>query len=70
MEFTFTLTYRLPESDGNQHDIVERLGAADCTDALVGIGQSSRLALAFTREAAKPAQVDVGLWRKFSAARA
>lgn len=52
MEYTFTLTYRLPESDGNQHDIVERLGAAGCTDALIGIGQSSRLALEFTREAA------------------
>ena len=52
MEYTFTLTYRLPESDGKQHDIVERLGAAGCTDALVGIGQSSRLALEFTREAA------------------
>lgn len=35
MEYTFTLTYRLPESDGNRHDIVERLGAAGCTDALV-----------------------------------
>jgi predicted DNA-binding transcriptional regulator AlpA len=40
------------ESDGNSHDMVERLGAAGCTDALIGIGQSSRLALEFTREAA------------------
>lgn len=52
MEYTFTLTYRLAESDGNSHDMVERLGAAGCTDALIGIGQSSRLALEFTREAA------------------
>ena len=28
MEYTFTLTYRLAESDGNSHDMVERLGAA------------------------------------------
>lgn len=52
MEYTFTLTYRLPDSDSNQASIVERLGAAGCTDALIGIGQSSRLALEFTREAA------------------
>ena len=51
MEYIFTLTYRLAESDGNPNDIVERLGATGCTDALIGIGQSSRLALEFTREA-------------------
>src|SRR5439155_384770 len=30
---------------------IERLGAAGCDDALVGIGQPGRIALEFTREA-------------------
>lgn len=51
MEYTFTLKYRLSEQDCNHEDIVERLGAAGCDDALVGVGQPGRLALEFTREA-------------------
>lgn len=52
MEYTFTLSYQLTEKDGNPDALVERLGASGCEDALVGIGQPSRLALEFTREAA------------------
>jgi hypothetical protein len=51
MEYIFTLKYQLSESDSNMDELVERLGAAGCDDALVGIGQPGRIALEFTREA-------------------
>ena len=51
MEYIFTLKYQLTEHDSDQDALVERLGDAGCDDALVGIGQPSRLALEFTREA-------------------
>lgn len=51
MEYTFTLKYQLDEHDSDRDALVERLGAAGCNDALVGIGQPGRLALEFTREA-------------------
>lgn len=51
MEYTFTLRYQLDECDSERNALVERLGAAGCDDALVGIGRHGRLALEFTREA-------------------
>jgi predicted DNA-binding transcriptional regulator AlpA len=51
MEYIFTLKYQLSEEDSDLDDIVERLGAAGCDDALVGVGQRGRIALEFTREA-------------------
>lgn len=51
MEYTFTLKYQLWERDHDPNDIIERLGAAGCEDALVGMGQAGRVALEFTREA-------------------
>jgi hypothetical protein len=51
MEFEFTLTLTLAEDDFDVDDLVERLGAAGCNDALVGIGQAGRVALNFNREA-------------------
>ncbi len=51
MEHIFTLKYQLSEEDSDHDDIVERLGAAGCDDALVGLGQPGRIALEFTREA-------------------
>lgn len=51
MEFSFTLKYQLSDDDCNLDELVERLGAAGCDDALVGIGQPGRIALEFTREA-------------------
>ncbi len=51
MEYTFTLKYQLAEKDANHDELVERLGAAGCDDALVGIGQPGRIALEFVREA-------------------
>jgi hypothetical protein len=50
MEYEFTLKLAVPE-DSQLDEIVERLGAAGSTDALVGIGQAGHVALAFTREA-------------------
>ena len=49
MEYEFTL--KLSTTAG-LHELVERLGEAGCTDALPGVGQPGRLALAFTRESA------------------
>jgi len=52
MEFEFTLKFTLAAgSSPNMDELVERLGAAGCNDALVGIGQTGRIALDFTREA-------------------
>lgn len=51
MEYRFTLKYHLAMHDDPPDALVERLGAAGCDDALVGIGQPGRIALEFTREA-------------------
>lgn len=51
MEYVFTLKFQLSEEDSDHDEIVERLGAAGCDDALVGVGQPGRIALEFTREA-------------------
>lgn len=51
MEYIFTLKYRLSPEDSDLDQITERLGAAGCDDALVGVGQPGRIALEFTREA-------------------
>ena len=51
MECTFTLKYRLRDGNDSVDDVVERLGAAGCDDALVGIGRAGCLSLDFTREA-------------------
>ncbi len=51
MEYTFTLKYRLLPADQNADDLIERLGAEGCDDALVGVGQPCPVALEFTREA-------------------
>ncbi len=51
MEYEFTLKFALSGSDHNADHIVERLGAAGCDDALVGIGMPGRVALSFDREA-------------------
>lgn len=50
-EYSFILKYRLSDQDCDADALVERLGEAGCTDALVGVGVAGRLALDFTREA-------------------
>jgi hypothetical protein len=52
MEYTFRLKYQLRESDQSVDDVVERLGANGCDDALVGIGRVGHVSLDFIREAA------------------
>ena len=56
MEYEFALKFALPENHEPVDEIVERLGAAGCEDALIGIGQAERIALDFTREAASAKQ--------------
>ena len=51
MRYQFTLRFTLPPSDAGHDDIVERLGAIGCTDALVGIGVAGYVCLEFCREA-------------------
>ncbi|WP_271196522.1 helix-turn-helix transcriptional regulator [Pseudomonas turukhanskensis] len=52
MDYIFTLKYQLPPHEQDMDALIGRLGEAGCDDALIGIGQPGRLALAFTREAA------------------
>jgi hypothetical protein len=49
--FEFELKFSLPKSSQKPESFVERLGEAGCTDALVGIGQTGRIAFHFTRDA-------------------
>ena len=51
MEHTFTLKYQLSAQDSDHKQLVERLGAAGCDDALVGIGHPGQIALEFIRDA-------------------
>jgi predicted DNA-binding transcriptional regulator AlpA len=50
MEYHFKLSYQLGAEDDDPDDIIERLGATGCDDALVGMGRPGRLALDFARE--------------------
>lgn len=56
MECLFTLRFKLSAPDADHDAIVERLGAAGCTDALVGIGAAGYVSLEFCREAASAAE--------------
>jgi len=56
MECRFTLRFKLSAPDADHDAIVERLGAAGCTDALVGIGAAGYVSLEFCREAASAAE--------------
>lgn len=50
MEFEFTLRFQLSEAVTDD-EALERLGAAGCTDALVGTGVAGKLSLMYCREA-------------------
>jgi predicted DNA-binding transcriptional regulator AlpA len=52
MEYEFTLQFKLDPKDSNHDELVERLGAAGCDDAMVGLGVVGHLGLEFMREAA------------------
>jgi hypothetical protein len=51
MEFEFEMKIKLGAASADPEALVERLGAAGCNDAVVGIGISGRIALSFTRDA-------------------
>jgi predicted DNA-binding transcriptional regulator AlpA len=50
MEYEFSLKFKLTGPAVTEDDIMERLGAADCTDALVGLGLPGYIGLDFIRE--------------------
>lgn len=52
MEYEFTLSYQLSDSDRDIDELIERLGRSGCDDATIGCGHPGRLGLMFTREAA------------------
>ena len=49
--YEFELKFSLPNTSQNPDIFIERLADSGCTDALVGIGQSGRVAFHFTRDA-------------------
>jgi len=51
MEHTFKLTFELIDKNIDMDILMERLGAAGCNDALVGVGHPGRITLEFTRQA-------------------
>jgi predicted DNA-binding transcriptional regulator AlpA len=48
--YQFTLKYRLADDVADMDALIERLGEAGCTDAVVGIGAAGRVTLQFDRE--------------------
>jgi hypothetical protein len=50
VEYIFTLKYQLSAQDADDDQLVERLEASGCDDALVGTGQPGRIALEFVRD--------------------
>lgn len=51
MEYAFELKVSLSGTDCDANEIVDRLGAAGCDGALVGVGSPGRISLSFVREA-------------------
>ena len=51
MEYEFSLRFKLPADAPPPEELVERLGAAGCHDAVVGTGHPGRVALQFSRDA-------------------
>jgi predicted DNA-binding transcriptional regulator AlpA len=51
MEFEFGMKFKVGAGSAEMDALVERLGAAGCDDAVVGVGQPGRIALDFAREA-------------------
>ena len=50
-DYEFVLKYRLPSTAADTDVLIEQLGAAGCSDALVGIGVNGSLSFDFIREA-------------------
>lgn len=56
MEYEFALKFSVAADCPNVDALIESLGETGCDDALVGIGQTGRIALDFTREASSAEQ--------------
>lgn len=63
MEYDFELKFKLAAGEADADQLVERLGRAGCSDALVGMGQPGRIALNFTRKAASARRAVIGALR-------
>lgn len=50
MEFDFRLTYQLPDNQSDAAQVIAKLGAEGCIDALVGLGVAGQVSLEFVRE--------------------
>jgi hypothetical protein len=51
MEYNFILKYQIEHGEHAGDSIAERLGGGGCDDALLGLGQTGRIALNFCRQA-------------------
>ena len=51
MEYRFALRYQWTSSNDEVEQLIERLGAGGCDDALIGLGHPGRIAMEFSREA-------------------
>lgn len=49
MKYDFTLRFKLSAQDGDDGQVVEKLGEGGCRDALVGTGVPGQIAMLFTR---------------------
>lgn len=49
--FEFTLKFSLPETGADPQFYVEQLSTTGCDDAVIGVGQTGRIAQEFAREA-------------------
>jgi hypothetical protein len=67
MEFEFEMKFKLGAANADPDGLVERLGAAGCDDALVGIGLPGRIALSFTRDSCSAAEAVVTALRDVKA---
>jgi hypothetical protein len=63
MQYEFTLSFKVAFDETGTDTLIERLGAAGCDDALVGVGQAGKIALDFTREAGSAQEAVVSALR-------
>ena len=50
-DYEFTLTFSLPEAEGDPEQYLDALYEAGCDDALIGTGQAGSITLDFVRDA-------------------
>lgn len=68
MEYEFNLKFKLASGDNDHDAIMQRLGDAGCTDALVGFGVPGYVGLEFVREAGSAEDAILGAARDAQAA--